>query len=219
MQKVTFSFFVLTAFLVLAGEAQAIPVAPDSSVFQSAYRQYAEIDPLPIQVPTVVEISLGNISLERYDFGIYDNSTKKFEPYYFARETVVNESLVRAESNANGSSLRMVDGDVRTHSEFLLPENGPGRAEISLIAGKPITSSSLTLLLDNNVALPTAVEVKVLLRDSFQTVVASKKMNGTTLPFPKTTSNFWMISFTRAQAVRGSVSCCCLKSLRCLVEA
>ena len=60
----------------------------------------------------------------------------------------------------------------------------------------------LTVLLDNNVALPSTIEIRALLDGQLKIVVANRAMNQRTINFPKTSSNSWIISFSYVQPLR-----------------
>lgn len=96
----------------------------------------------------------------------------------------------------------MIDKDTRTYADFILPENTQGQAQITVSSASPITSSILTVLLDNNVALPTTVEIRALVDGQNRIVVASRRMDGQTIRFPQTTSSRWQITFTYGQPLR-----------------
>ncbi|MDO8742603.1 MAG: thrombospondin type 3 repeat-containing protein [bacterium] len=170
----------------------------------SAFRSYKNINSnISIPVPTVVELELLNEFIERFDFAVLDTTTKSFEPYYFKRETLVNEvpvSTITRPDTQNAS--RINDNDVRTYADFYLPNNGLGTVQIVLTGNSPITSSALTTLLDANVSLPNSVEIRALVNGQDRIVVANKRMDQYTIRFPQTTSNRWTVTFLYGQPLR-----------------
>jgi hypothetical protein len=168
----------------------------------SAFRAYADLGAFAIKVPTVVEVSFGNNALERYDFAVLDQENSSFEPRSSRQQNLVHETPLYIDTDFEVSSTEMLDQDPSTFSTFLLPANGQGRVEMRLTSSKSITSSALTMLLDTNVALPISIEIRAVVKGVFQTVLAATRMMGTSVQFPKTASDNWVIVFTYSQPLR-----------------
>lgn len=176
--------------------------AQDVSV-TSAFRSYKTISPPSISVPTVVEVPYSQDFIERYEFAVFDKTANSFEPYFFKQETLVNEASVSAIANPSNPTIsQLVDKNSRTYAEFNLPENAQGQVQIILSSPTPITSSFLTLLLENNVALPNTIEIRAMVNGQNRIVVATRKMDQTTVRFPLTSSNQWTVSLTFGQLLR-----------------
>jgi len=201
-----YKILILSVFLafsfILTASAQGLQQSSISSVI-SAYRFYKDIDSISINVPTVVEIPFATDFIERFDFAVLDKNINSFEPHYFKQETLVNEIPVSVSTIPNtGGVNRMIDKDTRTYADFLLPENTQGQVQITLSSPSPITSSILTILLDNNVALPTSIEIRAFVDGQNRIVVANRRMDQQTIRFPQTTSNRWQITFSYGQPLR-----------------
>lgn len=195
------SLFLSLSFIVTAN-AQDLQ---QNSIFAvtSAYRFYKDIDNISINVPTVVETPFEIDFIERFDFAVLDKTTNSFEPHYVIQKILVNEIPVSVNSVPSTSDAnRMIDKDTRTYANFLLPENAQGQVQITVSSLRSITSSALTILLDNNVALPTSVEIRAFVDGQNRIVVANRRMDGQTIRFPQTTSNRWQITFTYSQPLR-----------------
>ncbi len=198
--------------------------APNSGTIEifTAFRKYKKIDNigykaclleypitessckiLKINVPTVVEVPIENDFLERLDFAVFNETENKFEPSYLKNDILIQKIPVTAESSLDISSANlMVDNNVNTFSEFMLPENAVGTVSIALKSSEPITSSALTVLLDNNVALPTSIEIRANVGVFDKIIVAKRSMSRQSIQFPKTTSNSWRINLTYSQPLR-----------------
>lgn len=170
----------------------------------SAYRFYKDVGSVSISVPTVVEVPFADEFMERFDFAVLDKTTNSFEPHFFKQETLINEipvSVVDTIPNTN-SAGRMNDNDTQTYADFPLPDNAQGHVQIILLSSNPITSSTLTTLLDNNVALPSFVEIHAFVDGQSRIVVANRRMDQQTIRFPQTTSNEWVVTFVFGQPLR-----------------
>ncbi len=199
LKFLTLSLFLLGVLLASGVNAELPPLLKNP--IPSAFRSYKEISNLSFKVPTVVDVPFSGEFIERLDFAVFDTATGAFEPYFFKNKTVENN--ISAVSNPEtGGAGQMVDDNLQTYSEFPLPENAQGNVQITLSSLKPVTSSALTVLLENNVALPSFVEVRASVNGQSQIVVANKKMDGQTIRFPKTTSDNWVVTFTFNQPLR-----------------
>jgi hypothetical protein len=177
-----------------------------TSSIVSAFRKYMDVKNLPmIKTPRVVEVPIMDLpSLERFDFAVFDNNTKAFEPYYFKQEIIAYETPVSVvyTNPIVPNAKNLTDKNVNTFTDFLLPENARGKAEILLETSRPVVLSSITILLANNVALPSSVEVRTVINGESRIVVAPKKIYEQTISFPQTTSKHWTIILTYNQPLR-----------------
>jgi hypothetical protein len=193
--------FILVLVTVINAGAQSLQKSFDVSLI-NAFRFYKDFDNISIKVPTVVEIPFNDF-IERFDFAVFDKTKNSFEPYYFEQKIIVAEipvSINTVPSNSNANLI--IDKDTNTYADFFLPENGQGQVKIILTSSKPITSSGLTLLLDNNVALPSSVEIRAVVNGQERIIVANQKMNQQSIYFLKTTSDKWQITFNYSQPLR-----------------
>ncbi|MDO8499911.1 MAG: thrombospondin type 3 repeat-containing protein [bacterium] len=201
--KLKILFFSLIAFgFVFTANAEGLPQTSISPAI-NAYRFYKEIGNISISVPTVVEVIFSDEFVERSDFAVLDKTTNSFEPHFFRQETLINNIPLVVSADPNISSVsRMNDNDTQTFADFPLPDNTQGHAQITLSSPEPITSSVLITLLDNNVALPSFIEIRALVDGQNRIVVANQRMDHSTTRFPQVTSNKWIITFTFGQPLR-----------------
>lgn len=187
---------------ILNVNAQELAQNPNSLIV-SAYRSYKNVGDFSIQAPTAVEFPFVDEFIERFDFAVLDITTNSFEPYFFIKEITSNKIPVSVKANPVVSNPNfMVDDNVNTYTDFLLPDDAQGRVQIILTSVKPITSSALTTLLADNVALPSSVEIRALVDGQDRIIVANKKMDQSTVRFPQTVSNQWTITFSFGQPLR-----------------
>lgn len=189
------SLLSLVAFLV---QAQELP--SELSNATHAYRKLMNIGTIHILVPTVVSVPVQDTNIERRNFAVLDKTAGKFEPYVLEN---MQKSTVSVRAEGMGQNLnRMTDNDSTTFTEFDLPEDVKGEARIILTGAKTITSTSLSVLLDNFVALPKTIEIRVLNNDQEKIVLAKTAMGGQTVNFPKTTAQTWIVTVTFGQPLR-----------------
>lgn len=201
-------FFLVIVFIlsfnIFNVAVKAIEIKPDPlETAISAFRQFKDVDNIKIVVPTVVEIPFGDEFLERSNFIVIDKTINVAEPYFFKKEVLINQvSTSIYTTNSFGSANKMIDNDVLTYTEFTLPESAQGKTQITINSPKQITSSMLTILLDNYVALPTFIEIRANTTEGNKIILANKRMDGRTIYFPKTTASNWTISLTYNQPLR-----------------
>jgi len=201
MKYISFSAIALCLLAVTQVQAQDAPLTPEQVI--SAYRRYKEIGSLSIRVPTVVEVPFTTESIERTDFAVWNQATTTFEPSFF-REGIV-PTLVTLSSDMpplEGTLPNMLDADERTSAEFRLPEDAQGRISLTLTSASPISASSITLLVDDHVALPLTAEIHAMVNGENKIVLASSKLRGSTIAFPRTTAKTWTVSLTYGQPLR-----------------
>ena len=184
-------------------EAQNAADATPSILSTFRFYQNVELLAPPLKVPTVVEVPLSSsVLLGRPMFAVLNLRTNTFEPYYYRETATVQKTSVTLSTAPATRARTMNYGDPASYAEFLLPENAEGMAGIILYAERPLTSSRLTLLLDNNVALPTSVAVRARVKGEDRIVVGQRSMTRRSIQFPQTTSDHWEITFTYSQPLR-----------------
>lgn len=166
------------------------------------FRKVKMVQAPTIVVPTVVELPLNTGSDERSDLAILEVQTNTYVPYYVSSSYLTYPEVVTAYTDvANGYPL--VDGDAQTNVEFSVQEETQNSARITLTTVNPIESSSIVLELDQYVALPTRVSVSASIDGvNEQIVVAPKSLTGSTITFPRTTANTWILTLEYAQPLR-----------------
>ena len=190
-------------FLILASPVSAlVSTGNKNDSTTSAYRKYKDIDDLSIKVPTVVEVSLSDQFIERFNFVVQDKTSNSFEPYYFSKNILKFDTPIRVNTDPLSMAGLMSDGDTSTYAEFSLPANAQGFTKIVLLSQEPVTSSAVTAILDNYVALPNYIEVTATVSGQEKIVLVKKEMDQNTIHFPKTTSNRWVISYWYSQPLR-----------------
>lgn len=191
-------FFVAWAssdLAVVSGQSQ-------DDFITSAYRKYKDINNLSIKVPTVVEVALGDQFIERFGFAVQDTTLNSFEPYYFNQKILKFDTAMGVNTEPLSMAGLMSDGNIATYAEFPLTSESQGFTNIVLVSQEPVTSSAVTAILDNHVALPNHIEVSAVVDDQEKIVLAKKEMENNTVYFPKTTSNRWKISYWYSQPLR-----------------
>jgi len=196
MRSQLIGLFALLFFTVQSSYAQN--VAPEST---NAFRRFMDVHVTNISVPTVVSIPVSKEFIERLDFAVLDQTTGSLEPYIFLEKKEPIELSLNAEG-AIGQVAKMIDGNTSTFTEFPLPEDANGQTRIVMNAEKAMSSSSLTLLLDNFVALPKFIEIRVIDNNKETIVLARSEMKGQTVRFPSTTAKTWVINLSYGQPLR-----------------
>lgn len=181
--------------------AQGVPESTSSVI--GAYRFYKEVSSSALKVPTVFEVPLSEDVFSRNDFVVYDTTNQAFEPHFVKRGSYRNE--VPVTMSTYPVVLRpasMYDGDMATYSDFPLPEKGVGSARIVIEGQQEITSSALSIALDNNVALPSSVEIRAIVGGQERIVVATTRMTDRVIRFPQTKTETWIVTFSFHQPLR-----------------
>lgn len=184
----------------LTGYAQGQEAEPNEVL--SAYRYYYEVPAFSSSVPTVVEMPLDNFFMERSSFAVYDNDNKIFVPHYLQDNLLTNKTPLKAEVESGLNVRALTDNNPSTFVDFPLPFDAQGEVEIILSSSSVITTSSLSVLLDANVALPTNISVIAEVNGVPTIVLAPSSMSSQTVNFPRTTSSRWTVKLNFAQPLR-----------------
>lgn len=189
-------------FAVHASWAQAqAPSSEFNSVLQ-AYRTYFDIDPVSSPVPVVVEVPIRD-GIQRPGVSVVNTTMGIVEPHYGRTETRVFKQPVSVSAGAQyPSAQNMQDGNSRTYTEFAYDGFGTHSATIEMRSANPITSSSFKFALDENVTLPTTVELRAVVAGEERIVVAKRSLSSAFVQFPETTSDSWRIIFGYTQPLR-----------------
>jgi len=156
-----------------------------------AFESIAFVPDLKLLTPKVVEIPLSNTEIG-YDFAVLEKNS--FTPY----------AIISSKETAKISSSfsQLIDGSTKTYEEFSLPEQGSGETEIVLSSDEEIISSSMQIMLDANVALPSTIEIAVKSGTEEKVVLSKTKMTGRAINFPEEISKEWIIRLTFIQPLR-----------------
>jgi hypothetical protein len=170
---------------------------------KSAFRSYVDIQDISIKVPTVVELNMDDLFIERSDFAVVSKTEEKYVPFLFQKRSTTQSTPFTIDvSNAYGNIQNLTDEDKDTYVDFDLPVDKEGTASFTIEGDTPITASSITLLLDYHVALPNTVMVTAVRNGQEVILVNTKKMTSQTVIFPETSSSQWKITFTYGQPLR-----------------
>lgn len=207
MTKLRLLLLALTicGLMVVPARSQDLDNATVDSII-AAYRQLAEISNIPITVPTVVELPVPSGQIDRLQFAVFNPNANRFEPYLFIQAPTHRDSLISAEAAADvGYAYYMIDNDFNSYTDFYLPDGEVGATRITLNASGPVVATGLTLVLDQYVALPKSITILTFSPNGEEVVLASKvKMEESSVRFPKTTSDQWMIDLEYSQPLRVS---------------
>lgn len=188
MNKFKYLFLILLFFA-----ATPVLAATDLFMFEAVYQPA-----MPELIkPTVVSVDLPDDN--RYGVAIIEEKTGQSQPWLKISRYKEPVSVTPSKSSEIiGESSALTDKNFDTTAEFNLDKD-KGNAFIVLKADEAITSSSLRLSLDNNVALPYTISLSALVNDNWKTVVAAKRLESTILSFPETTAKEWRIEFGHGQ--------------------
>jgi hypothetical protein len=169
----------------------------DLSVFKNIY----DVSQVELTLPKPLQIILPNSQ----DFGVavIETETQKAQPIEIIKKTNISypKASVVTTSAIRGKAVYFVDKDPDTVAEFDVDADG-GKASIELSFSEKLTSSALSLELDDHVAPPYMTSVEAEVEGEWITVLASKATYDTYIAFPKRTAKNWRINFSHSQPLR-----------------
>ncbi len=197
----------VSVFVCLVSVAHAYDPIPtgesgmhESSIEQS-YRNSFVVEPPMLQVPTVLEVPLPSIQLERNSVYVVERETGNSAAGYIKEAYTVMPRILAIETVPNaGAGYLLTDRIESTNLRFAYDESGENRAQIILTSTQPVAASRLQFLFEKNVSLPTHIEVRALNEMGAEEIVlAETNMRDTNVSFIPTTATRWIITLTYAQ--------------------
>ena len=191
--------------LLLISPIQNVTAQEFDSALQSAsYRSLLKVDKVEVVVPTVVEVSLEKQKLERSEFMVVESETGKFVPSYYKEKYKVQPVAVSVKTTGGDNpAALMLDNNYHTGVLYRLNESYVGETEVMLTAVESIKVSGLSLSLEQNVSLPTSVEVLSVDESGTENIVLAKsRMTNSRINFIPTVANNWIVKFTYAQPLQ-----------------
>ncbi len=168
------------------------------------YKNYVKLPPQNIVVPTVLEVPIDTNQIYSDYFGVYNETQKKFIPHLFIDNTQIDGNSVKAiDSNTNEDLVGLFDGRHETMKDFYLNKGeDKSSAKISIYYSKQIKSDSLSISFDSYVSMPTSVTLKAYVGGAEVVVLNKVKPNSSTINFPLTTSDKWILELEYSQPLR-----------------
>ncbi len=198
--KIARKLFLILLLLAPLAAGATTPLQPPHVLVMQAFRSYKEVTPT-VSKTTVVEVSMNDAGFSTSTFAVYNKTSSEFEPYYY----LLNEQETNVKITAGGevdvpSSIN--DGNYATYFEFPFAGNQSLSTTINFEFEKPITASALDFALDNYVTMPQTIAISAIVANKDYTVLTPIKSTSGHIVFPKTTSNFWQVSFSYIQPLR-----------------
>ncbi len=177
--------------------------AEESESLTSAFQNFKDVTSVSINVPTVIEVPFEGEYIIRKEFAVYENETEVFQPYLFKiKNTVVPTPLNIKSVPSSGNVANISDGKYDTFVDYPLPETYRGEVEFVVSSDEAVALSSITVILDKNVALPTFVEVRTNDNNKSSIVLAKTRMTSSLVRFPETSAREWFIKLNYTQPLR-----------------
>lgn len=166
-----------------------------------------------LNVPTVVEVPLGDISLYRNEVVVLEQETNRLDPVYVKRqENTIPQSFAH---NGSGQARYLGDNNYDTHVAFEVPaeysEGGDAlyeavepKATLEVFTDQAITSSGFTVVFADHVAHPDFFEVRATdpRSGASKVLVAKTRFASPRVSFPQETASRWQITFWYSQPLR-----------------
>ena len=191
-------FFQYT-FLLLALPVIGYAQTPDD--LTKRFQQYITIPAQDIEVPTVIEVALPELSTMRTQLFVLDTTTNQIVGSRYEKTFVVEPVPISVQVNGL-ERPNLVDQDPATSETFPVPAADSSMVELFVEGEDDFTASSLVLDLAENVALPVRIQVKAEVAGEEMIVLASSVPKRSLILFPETTASDWIITLEYVQPLR-----------------
>ncbi len=190
----------LLSFVLLASVLPILVLGSEDLV--GVFKSYKDFTATGIVVPTVVEIPLEPGLSSRGAFLVVGQATGSEPLPYLYRQTKTRDFSFNVSATGGSNSQAMIDGNQSSFADFSLPVDRSGNARIIINSSKPISLDRLALILADNVALPTSIEIRKVDGGQEVIVLAKSPMRSETVNFPANTASQWAIDLTYSQPLR-----------------
>jgi hypothetical protein len=196
MKYTTLTLVVCALFFGSSVEAETFP---DSI---QAFRQVSTIQSPSIVVPTVLEFPIEAGAYERKSYAVYDVTRSQFLPH-IVFDTYETMPVVLTAKSGSPYDANLTDGSEDTSVDYYVSEGLMNSARVVITSAVPVTSSSLTLDLDQYVALPSTIKIVARERGEEERIVLSETaLRDSHVFFPKVTADEWVVTLTYIQPLR-----------------
>lgn len=173
--------------------------AVDTTAFQNIIRIPAHVGAVPetvaLQVPQ---------SYRSSKHGVVVSGNGATQDVVYVDSARVQAPVLTVASDTGDASLsRMTDNSFETYAALPFTEAAENTYSITIRSPKPLTTDGLTLILPQNVALPTYIAIRSRTSGAaVETLVARQRVMSNHVPFPETTTSELEVVFWYAQPLR-----------------
>lgn len=203
MKKSLFLLSGIVLFFPVSIFAKDVPSVDDSI---AAFESFSPVV-VDISLPTVIEVPVSDPTFRNGDYVIYEETTKTFQPSLYREkfsEVPARPTFSSDVASGIGSVTSLSDGSSSSFAEFSVGADMEGGAvRLSASLSRKIVATGIFLDLEPYVALPRFVEVSAREGDGSDRIVLAKTpVTGTTIRFPKTTTDRFVITLSYVQPLR-----------------
>lgn len=194
--------FVFNTVTVFAENINEIEEDKEHSL--TAFQSVMQLPVQDIKVPTMVEVPINFDQKALDSVVVVDKSDDSFVPnLVISNDEVKNITWNALNESTTNKVVSLVDGDSETFTEYAVSNDGQmSQNSIVLKANQQITTSSLTLNLDEFVALPKTIQISTRDTKEPKIILAKTPMRSSTINFPEVTAKSFQIDFEYAQPLR-----------------
>lgn len=207
MMKNYARIFISTMIMALPLFAFAVvQIDPLSLEDKSSFQQVAEIASPEAATPVMIDVPLQFPYDATQTHVVVETATQIPIPSMIITQTQTEKlSFTAIDSFDTPSINNVVDGNMRSFTEFPFDEDEQKNNDviIDLTANHIFRSSSLSLYLDDHIALPRTVRLASVSEDGTETVLLKRQsLKGRTLSFPEAHTDHLRLTLTYAQPLR-----------------
>lgn len=197
----------LILFPVIFATAQTQDWDPLKEVDESSkiknFQNYLNVPNIDIKTPTQIEVYLDSSQLKNSSIGVFDKSTKQFVYNRVLEYKTIPTPIAQVTDFPTGQMLyNLFDNNLSTYSNFYLNGNNNDQTKIRVYYPKPLKTSSVTINLDRNVALPSYVTISSRIGSKIVVLLNKYRPTGNVINFPETEAQEWIIEIDYSQPLR-----------------
>jgi len=200
MKKIFIALFFFI-FTVASASAQSTTLYTETQkqplVPITYFKLYQIISPENLTTPTILEVPVTSSSERNY--ALHEIISNSFQPFRIVQQT---KDMPYRVLTIDVDTPEIYDKNPSTYKEYAVSETQLPEVNLNFTYAQPITTTTLSFALDENVQLPSHVTIQAVRGDKGVVVLARKQVTGTTISFPETRSDRFFVIFEYFQPLR-----------------
>ncbi len=180
--------------------------SPTETDPRSVFRQMYDLGSFPISVPTVINVPIDNtlriqqIAVQESPSGLFMYNAVKIDTVPVPYSVTSDYESPSRKPLPEYYQIGLYDNNRSTYVQYDIPSEGLQKTTWTLHYDVPVRSKKLQHIFDEQATLPKTISFAAVVNGEYKILVATKPLtNSSSIVFPETTAQEWMLTFTYDQ--------------------
>lgn len=172
----------------------------------SSFRAMYDLGSFPISVPTVINVPIDNtlriqqIAVQELPSGLFMYNSVKIDTVPVPYSITSDYESPSRKPLPEYYQIGLYDNNRSTYVQYDIPSEGLHKTTWTLRYDVPVTSKKLQHIFDEQSTLPKTISFAAVANGEYKILVATKPLtSSSSIVFPETTAQEWMLTFTYDQ--------------------